>query len=68
MAQFEPLLWERHTRRYRTRSRGSSRPTIDRRCEFTARPLGKLGRPLVAEAETYLAFFALAREPAPEQS
>ena len=38
----------------------------DGRCEFTARPVGRLGRPLVAEAETYLAFFALAQEPVPE--
>jgi len=68
MAQFEPLLWERHTRRHRARVRGSSRPAIDGRCEFTARPLGRLGRPLVAEAEAYLAFFALAREPVSEHS
>ena len=38
----------------------------DGRCEFTALPLGRLGRPLVAEAEAYLSFFALAQEPVPE--
>jgi hypothetical protein len=30
--------------------------------EWTARPLGRLGRPLVAEVEMYLQFFALVRE------
>ena len=30
--------------------------------EWTARPLGRLGRPLVAEIETYLAFFSIARD------
>jgi hypothetical protein len=29
--------------------------------EWTARPLGRLGRPLVAEIEAYLAFFSIAR-------
>jgi hypothetical protein len=68
MAQFEPLLWERHRRRRLARMRGSSGPAIDRGCEFGACPLGRLGRPLVAEVETYLAFFALARERVPEHS
>ena len=29
--------------------------------EWTARPLGRLGRPLVAEIESYLTFFSIAR-------
>ena len=29
--------------------------------EWTARPLGRLGRPLVAEIESYLHFFSIAR-------
>jgi hypothetical protein len=29
--------------------------------EWTARPVGRLGRPLVAEIEAYLDFFALAQ-------
>ena len=29
--------------------------------EWTARPLGRLGRPLVAEIEAYLTFFSIAR-------
>ena len=67
MTQFESLLWERHVRRSRPRLTGSNRPPVDPRCEFTGRPLGKLGRPLLAEIETYLAFFALANENSPEQ-
>ena len=66
MTQFEPLLWEHHIRRPRTRIGASTRSAIDPRTEFTGRPLGKLGRPLLAEAETYLEFFALAREPVPD--
>jgi hypothetical protein len=29
--------------------------------EWTARPLGRLGRPLLVEIETYLSFFSIAR-------
>jgi hypothetical protein len=63
MGQFESLLWER-----RPRSVARARPTLARPrhdanplTEWTARPLGRLGRPLVAEIETYLQFFAIAR-------
>jgi hypothetical protein len=66
MAQFEPLLWERHVRRPRTRFVSPTTSSVDPGAEFTGPPLGRLGRPLVAEAETYLAFFALAREPVPD--
>jgi hypothetical protein len=65
MAQFESLLWERHPRRIaRTRiaARASSGLAIDDRSEWTARPIGRLGRPLLREIEAYLDFFALARE------
>ncbi len=30
--------------------------------EWTARPLGRLGRPLLAEIESYLHFFSIARD------
>jgi len=66
MPQFEPLLWERHVRRPRSRFVGSTSSVIDPSSEFTGRPLGRLGRPLVAEAETSLAFYALVREPVPD--
>ena len=66
MTQFEPLLWERNRRRPRTRIGGSTRSAIDPRTEFTGRPLGRLGRPLLSEVETYLEFFALVREPVPD--
>ena len=65
MAQFESLLWERLPRRIaRTRiaGRASSAAATDDRSEWTARPIGRLGRPLLREIETYLDFFALARE------
>jgi hypothetical protein len=67
MTQFESLLWERHVRRSRPRHPGSSQPLVDPRCEFTGRPPGKLGRLLLSEVETYLAFFALAHEDSPQQ-
>jgi hypothetical protein len=66
MAQFEPLLWERHVRQPRTRFAAVSRTPIDPASEFAALPLGRLGRPLLDEVETYLAFFAVAREKLPE--
>jgi hypothetical protein len=64
MAQFEPLLWERHPRRLRRR-RVESRITadIDAGCEFAGPPLGRLGRRLLADVESYLEFFALAHQP-----
>jgi hypothetical protein len=62
MAQFEPLLWERRPRRRRARILGSNRSPINFRSEFSAHPPGRLGRQLLAEVETYLAFFALAHE------
>lgn len=36
--------------------------------EWTARPLGRLGRPLVAEIEAYLTFFSIARADAGHDS
>jgi hypothetical protein len=36
--------------------------------EWTARPLGRLGRPLVAEIEAYLTFFSIARADAGRDS
>ena len=63
MSQFESLLWERPTRgtslvrdpleSYTTQSSSLT--------EWTARPLGRLGRPLLADIEAYLQFFAIAR-------
>lgn len=66
MAHYEPLLWEPRVRLPHARPTGSNHSVVDARSEFTARPPGRLGRPLVVEIETYLAFFALAREPAPD--
>jgi hypothetical protein len=65
MAQFESLLWERYPRRIaRTRivARTSSGAATDDRSEWTARPIGRLGRPLLREIEAYLDFYTLARE------
>ena len=63
MAQFESLLWERRQRRVsRARTPVTRQPKVDAQAEFTASPPGRLGRPLLAEIETYLEFFALARE------
>jgi hypothetical protein len=61
MGQFESLLWERRAGRRgrRTRPRATARSVTSPLSEWTARPLGRLGRPLVAEVETYLQFFAL---------
>jgi hypothetical protein len=42
------------------------RPAVDPATEFAGRPLGRLGRPLLEEVETYLAFYAHAREHAGE--
>jgi hypothetical protein len=65
MAQFESLVCERRPRRiHRTRNDGQA--PLDDRSEWTARPPGKLGRPLVAEIGAYLEFFALVRAPAGE--
>jgi hypothetical protein len=65
MAQFESLLWEGHPRRIaraRDRRAGVPRAVTDERSEWTARPVGRLGRPLLGEIEAYLDFLALARE------
>jgi hypothetical protein len=65
MAQFEPLLWERHPRCIRRgRIRKPLPPPIDPGCEFGGHPPGRLGQRLLAEIENYLEFFALAQEPA----
>jgi hypothetical protein len=64
MGQFESLLWERRPRRV-VRHRAPVRPALGHGgnplTEWTARPLGRLGRPLLVEIETYLEFFAIAR-------
>lgn len=63
MGQFESLLWEHRTRRsvhYRhTKARAcwDGSPLM----EWTSRPLGRLGRPLITEIESYLEFYAIAR-------
>jgi hypothetical protein len=46
--------------------RPAGRP--DSLTEWTARPLGRLGRPLVAEIEAYLTFFSIARAEADPDS
>jgi hypothetical protein len=62
MGQFESLLWERRGTRVgrRPRPHRSAQLDISPLTEWTARPVGRLGRPLVAEIEAYLGFFALA--------
>jgi hypothetical protein len=34
--------------------------------EWTAQPLGRFGRPLLAEIDAYLEFFAIARDRLPD--
>ena len=65
MAHFEPLLWEKHPRPLRRgRVASAAAQAIDPSSEFAARPLGKLGRRLLADVDVYLQFFAAARTPA----
>ena len=61
-------LWEAHLRRLRQLygerllpSSGSREDEEARRSEWTPRPLGRLGRRLVADVDPYLEFFAIAR-------
>ena len=63
MGQFESLLWERRSSRVgcRPRPQATAQLHASPLAEWTARPVGSLGRPLVAEIEAYLEFFALAR-------
>jgi hypothetical protein len=62
MGRYESLLRDR---RPRQRARlGERRPATQGTgslTEWTARPVGRLGRPLLAEIEAYLHFFAIAR-------
>jgi hypothetical protein len=61
MAPFDSLLWQRSgTAPRRERPPAIRLRTHDSMTEWTAVPLGRLGRPLVAEIETYLEFFAIA--------
>jgi hypothetical protein len=63
MAHFESLLWEQHPRktaRARARRRVTKQSEIDDHSEWTALPLGRLGKPLLKEIALYLEFFALA--------
>jgi hypothetical protein len=63
MAHFESLLWEHHPRRVartRARRRVARASVDDDRSEWTALPVGRLGRPLLKEIALYLDFFALA--------
>ncbi len=63
MGQFESLLWERRSRRifHNRTQKVSARWDGNPLTEWTARPLGRLGRPLLVEVEAYLEFFAIAR-------
>jgi hypothetical protein len=61
MGQFESLLGERRSRRVACRRSGHETRTIrSPLTEWTARPVGRLGRPLLGEIEAYLEFFAIA--------
>ena len=62
MARFESLVWERRAPRPRTYIPDLGRLPIDPQSEFGGHPPGRLGRPLVAEIDAYLDFFALAHE------
>ena len=66
MARYESLValkYHRHTSWTGSihRPRRSTAPLT----EWTARPLGRLGRPLVSEVEAYLQFFSIARDESP---
>jgi hypothetical protein len=64
MAQFEPLLWERRRRQARpSRACDQGVPPIDAAVEFAGPPVGRLGRRLLSDVETYLEFYALVRQP-----
>jgi hypothetical protein len=64
MAQLEPLALgtrpRRTTQAARSASMGGHRQAA-RLSEWTARPLGRLGRPLLDEVDTYLGFWAIVR-------
>jgi hypothetical protein len=69
VGQFESLLWESRPRRlmrYRSGRRvvGSVPNPLT---EWTAGPVGRLGRPLLVEIEAYLEFFAIARSDEPRK-
>jgi hypothetical protein len=70
MGQFESLLWERRVSRAGrgAKSHGSVDLGTSPLAEWTARPVGRLGRPLMAEIEAYLEFFALAHASEAEAS
>lgn len=62
VGQFESVLWESPSRpvgRHRRRT-ASTWHAVNPLVEWTARPLGSLGRPLLEEIEDYLEFFAIA--------
>ncbi len=62
MARHQSLL--RPARQHRIQWFGTATPvggSPDPLAEWTARPVGRLGRPLLVEIETYLNFFAIAR-------
>jgi hypothetical protein len=63
VGQFESLLWERRASyaERRPSPQGTAQLQASPLAEWTAQPVGRLGRPLVAEIEAYLEFFALAR-------
>jgi hypothetical protein len=63
VGQFESVLWDRPVRRAPSRRAGPLAVSYqgELMIEWTAQPLGRWGRPLLGEIETYLAFFAIAR-------
>ena len=63
----ESLLRQRSRTPTRTWRRGGlSVRRYDPLTEWTASPLGRLGRPLLVEIETYLEFFAIAGYTVPD--
>jgi hypothetical protein len=61
MGQLGPLMWETPRSRV-VRNRAVPDPAGDhatRLTEWTARPVGRLGRLLLSDVDTYLAFWAI---------
>ena len=61
MARYELLVSLKHPRRALRLEPAHPRRSTASLTEWTARPVGRLGRPLVSEVEAYLQFFSIAR-------
>lgn len=61
MARFQILFESTQPGKARTSPRTRVQPATSPASEWSARPPGRLGRPLVEEVERYLEFYAIAR-------